>query len=89
VTKPLPYPPPWQDKETLAAHLCVSSNTIENWATQGIIPPPRKRGGKVMWKWSEVDEMLTVGNAGGSPDRQAEAIRSATRQAATEGASRY
>jgi hypothetical protein len=82
MSRVLPYPPPWQDKETLAAHLCVSSNTIENWAAQGILPPPRKRGGKVMWKWSEVDERLTLGDDG--PDTLAEKIRNGTRAAASE-----
>jgi hypothetical protein len=82
MTKPLPYPPPWQDKETLAAHLSVSSNTVENWAAQGILPPPRKRGGKIMWKWSEVDERLTLGDVAGSPDSLAERIRNGTRAAA-------
>jgi len=87
--KPLPYPPPWQDKETLAAHLSVSTNTVENWSAQGILPSPRKRGGKVMGKWSEVDERLTVGDADGSPDSQAERIRNATRAAAAEAPSSY
>jgi hypothetical protein len=82
VTKPLPYPPPWQDKETLAAHLSVSSNTVENWSAQGRLPPPRKIGGKVMWKWSEVDEKLTLGGEG--PDTLAERIRNGTRAAASE-----
>jgi hypothetical protein len=44
----------------------VSGTTIENWGAQGILPPPRKRGGKLMWKWEEVDAWLT----NGSPDRQ-------------------
>jgi predicted site-specific integrase-resolvase len=52
--KALPYPPPWQDSVTLAAHISVSVSTLENWVAAGIIPPPRKRGGKLMWKWSEV-----------------------------------
>jgi hypothetical protein len=37
VRRVLPYPPPWQDKETLAAHLSVSANTVENWSAQGIL----------------------------------------------------
>lgn len=78
----LPYPPPWQDKNTLAEHLSVSSNTIENWSAQGKLPPPRKIGGRLMWKWSEVDEMLTRGGEG--PDAVAERIRNGTRAAAAE-----
>ena len=78
----LPYPPPWQDINTLAAHLCVSTNTIEKWAEGGIIPPPRRPGRKLMWKWSEVDEWLTAGKDGLDP--QAERIRNATKAAASE-----
>ena len=85
MSKPLPYPPPWQDKETLAAHLCVSVWTIENWEEKGIIPPARKHGGKLMWKWSEVDEKLTLGGgAAGSPDSITERIRNGTRAAIAE-----
>ena len=77
---PANWIPPWQDKETLAAHLCVSANTIENWSAQGKLPPPRKIGGKVMWKWNEVDEMLTLGKEGSDMER----IRNGTRAAAAE-----
>lgn len=52
------YPPPYQDAETLAAHLCVCAKTIRAWADQGIIPPPVKRGGRVLWKWSAVEKSL-------------------------------
>lgn len=85
----LPYPPPWMDAGTLAKHCSVSPSTIEAWAAQGVLPPPRKRGGKQLWKWSEVDEKLTIGEAGGSPDAAAERIRNATRAAAAEGRPRH
>lgn len=82
--KPHPdFVPPWQDLATLAAHICVSENTVEAWASQGILPPPRKRGGKLMWKWLEVDEYLTSGG-GRSPDAEAERIENATRRAKAE-----
>lgn len=83
-TKTLPYPPPWQDLPTLCEHISVSPNTVDTWVSQGILPPPRERGGKRLWKWSEVDEKLTVGAAGGSPDPIADRIRDATRAAASE-----
>lgn len=76
--------PPWMDMATLCQHTCLSPNTVDAWVAQGILPPPRKRGGKLMWKWAEVDEKLTVGEAGGSPDSEAERIRNATRRAASE-----
>lgn len=77
----LPYPPPWMDSPTLAAHICVSAATVDNWVRQGILPPPRKRGGKLMWKWAEVDRYLTDGSVGGSPDAEAEEIRNGTKRA--------
>jgi len=76
--------PPWQDKATLAKNICAGETTVDNWVAQGILPPPRKRGGKLMWKWSEVDERLTLGDAGASPETAAERIRNATRRAASE-----
>ena len=68
----LPYPPPWQDISTLCAHICVSAPTVDAWMKQGILPPPRLRGGKRLWKWAEVEAWLDSGRDGvamsGSPD---------------------
>lgn len=74
-------PPPWMDMPTLCRHISCSSTTVETWAKQGILPPARKRGGKLMWKWSEVDAYLTDGKPGGSPDREAEDVRESTKRA--------
>lgn len=71
--------PPWQDMETLCRNTCLSRRTVDKWVLEGVIPAPRKRGGKLMWKWSEVDEMLTAG--GQSLDAEAERIRDASRRA--------
>ena len=76
------YPPPWMDSTTLAEHICASPNTIDTWVLKGILPPPRKRGGKLMWKWIEVDEYLT--NGGLSPDAEAERIRENVKRAVAE-----
>lgn len=67
--------PPWQDTATLAGNLSISESTVERYAEQGIIPPPRKRGGKNFWKWAEVDEWMTNGPPGASTDSLAERIR--------------
>lgn len=67
--------PPWQDMPTLCKHICCSDVTVTKWVAEGILPAPRKRGGKLMWKWSEVDERLTVGVPDRSADPQAEEIR--------------
>lgn len=68
MTKPLPYPPPWQDTVTLAAHLSVSPDTVENWVAAGTLPPPRQRGGKRMWKWAEVDAWMSDGAENSLPN---------------------
>ena len=70
--------PPWLDMPTLCAHICCSPNTVDKWVKEGILPPPRRRGGKQMWRWAEVDEYLS--RDGGVVD-EAERIRNATRRA--------
>lgn len=60
-------PPPWLDTETMCWHLCISDRTLDNWCDAGILPPARKRGGKLMWKWAEVDQYLTDGGRMGGP----------------------
>jgi predicted DNA-binding transcriptional regulator AlpA len=79
----LPYPPPWMDTPTLAAHISVSVETIPNWVAAGILPPPRKRGGKLMWKWSEVDAWLSDGGPHSVVD-QAKAITEAVKRVREE-----
>jgi predicted site-specific integrase-resolvase len=85
----LPYPPPFMDGVTLAQHLCISVNTIPAWVADGTLPAPRERGGKLLWKWSEVEDRLTLGKDGVGPDAQAERIRSGTRAAAAEARPRH
>jgi phage terminase Nu1 subunit (DNA packaging protein) len=89
MTDRLPYPPPFMDTATLAAHLSVSPSTVKNWAAQGVIPAPRKRGGTNLWKWSEVEERLTMGRVGDGPDPEAERLRNASRAAAAEARPRH
>lgn len=83
--------PPWLDRQTLAKHLCCSDRTVDKWAAEGRIPAARRMGGKPMWKWSEVDQWLTIG----PPEQPTEAapapandkagkIRDATRRALNE-----
>jgi hypothetical protein len=81
----LPYPPPFQDLRTLAEHLCTGESTIENWVKLGLFPRPRKVLGKRLWHWKEVERFLaaTEDAVAAVPDAQAEAIRNATRAAAS------
>jgi predicted site-specific integrase-resolvase len=78
--------PPWMDQATLCAHICIGGTTVDTWVAQGILPPPRKRGGKLMWKWEEVDDYLTHGTEARSPDAQADRIRNASRRIQEGGA---
>jgi predicted DNA-binding transcriptional regulator AlpA len=82
-------PPPWLDKPTLCEHISLSDRGVDAWVVDGILPPPRKRGAKLMWKWSEVDDWLTNGKPGASPDAQADAIRKNTQRAAAEARARH
>lgn len=83
--RPDNWVPPWQDMATLCAHICASPRTVDAWVVQGILPPPYKRGGKLMWRWIEVDEYLARGSEGAAPDAQAERIRENVRRAQEEG----
>lgn len=58
----LPYPPPFQDLPTLAAHLCAGESTIERLVREGRFPQPKKIGGKNVWRWSEVERFIDKGN---------------------------
>lgn len=87
--KHLPYPPPWQDAPTLCRNLCISETTLDTWVRQGILPPARHRGGKRMWKWSEVDRLME-GDEGIVPGQTQETVNlkevfDATAKAATGG----
>lgn len=83
--KPANWVPPWLDRQALAAHICCSDRTVRNWVAKGILPPPRKMGRKLMWKWSEVEEWLTMGKPKPSAGRdRAQEIRDATRRALKE-----
>ena len=67
--------PPWVDAPTLAKLICCSVDTVENWVMQGILPTPVRRGGKRLWKWSEVDNWLTNGGNALKPGGLADAVR--------------
>lgn len=53
--------PPWVDEDALCKLICVTPNTLRSWVAKGIIPPPKRRGFKDLWRWREVDEALTNG----------------------------
>ena len=77
--KGLAYPPPYQDIGTLAAHLCVSENTVDNWVKLGQLPPPRRIGGKRLWSWAKVCKIMEAEDM--ATDDLARRITNATREA--------
>lgn len=75
--------PPWMDTTTLADNIGLHPNTIDNWVKRGLLPPPRVRGGKRLWKWVEVEAYLEgeQGAVAASAVDMGEAIYNATRKA--------
>ena len=78
------YPPPFQDAQVLAQHLCISVRTIEEWVKLGILPPPiQPTAGKRLWQWKVVEKHLERYAKDAAPlSDQVTAIREATRAAA-------
>ena len=77
-------PPAWVDMATLCDEICVHPNTVDNWVRKGILPPPVKRGAKLMWRWSEIDRFL----AHGPGDADAAAVLQRIEDAAYRNATR-
>lgn len=73
-------PPAWVDKATLQRETCLSERAVDAWVKGGLLPPPRLIGGKLMWRWIEVDQYLVDGGARkqDSAVNEQEAIREAT-----------
>lgn len=83
MTDRLPYPPPFQDIATLSEHICAGESTIEGWVKQGILPQPKKVGGKRLWRWKDVEHHLAVNSvlAPTAPSDHVDRITDATRKA--------
>ena len=80
----LAYPPPYQDIETLCAHLCVSPSTVDHWMRLGRLPPAKvSESGKRLWKWKEVESCLDTWDerARQSSGSEAERITNAVKRA--------
>lgn len=64
----LPYPPPYQDLATLAAHLCLGERTVERWVQQGKLPQPcTAQGDKRLWRWKDVEKHLAARRQASAP----------------------
>ena len=77
--------PAYLDTARLCEELCISERTVDAWVRQGILPAPRQRGGKRLWKWIEVERCIDNGAPSVAvADPEAERIRDATRQLAAK-----
>jgi hypothetical protein len=78
--------PAYLDIARLCEELSICERTADAWVRQGILPAPRQRGGKRLWKWKEVESYLDDGAPGLVPsaDAEAERIRDATQRLAEE-----
>jgi predicted site-specific integrase-resolvase len=78
--------PAYVDTPRLCQELSICERTVDAWVRQGLLPAPRQRGGKRLWKWIEVEQYLDNGAPGmaASADSEAERIRDATRQLAAK-----
>jgi hypothetical protein len=70
VTQPSPATierekPTWVDKARLCFEISQSDRGVDLWVQQGIIPPGRMRGGKLIWRLSEVNACLDRGTPEG------------------------
>jgi hypothetical protein len=74
--------PPYQDISHLSENLCLSTRTVEIWVKQGLLPPPKNKGGKRLWKWTEVERYLD-GSEGQGLNQEIEDIRNETRRQAS------
>lgn len=50
--------PPYQDRKTLAANICLGETTIDEYVAAGLLPPARKGKGVPLWCWAEVEAAL-------------------------------
>ena len=72
--------PAYPDISRLTHELCISERTVDAWVKQGILPPPKNKGGKRLWKWSEVEAYLD--GAGEGLTAELEDIRNETKKQA-------
>lgn len=77
--------PPFQDLATLSRHLCCGESTIENWVRAGLLPPPKRVGGKRLWVWKEIERHIagTGDPSALSTDQLAEKIYAEASRATT------
>ncbi len=78
--------PSYVDIARLCRELCICERTADAWVKQGILPAPRNKRGKRLWKWKDVELYLDGDQTTVAPsaDSEAEQVRDATRRALAE-----
>lgn len=76
--------PAWVDKATLCRETCLGEMTIDRHVDAGVLPPPVKLRGKLLWEWAEVHDWIKNGNPANREISQEERIRRGTLQAMKE-----
>lgn len=56
-------PPAFPDKAALAAELCISESTVDEWVRRGNLPKPVRIGASVRWCWVDVAGRLNSRSA--------------------------
>ena len=54
--------PAYVCRQTAARMLDMSDDTFDRYVREGILPQPKRRGGLVRWKWSEIMAELDGGS---------------------------
>ena len=54
--------PEYVTRQRAAAELCMSDDTFDKYVREGTLPQPKRRGGLMRWKWSEIVAALDGGS---------------------------
>jgi len=73
--------PAYMDLRTLSWHISTAERTIEEWVKTGQFPPPKRVGGKRLWRWEDVDRYLAGDGNPATVADLAEQIRANTKAA--------
>jgi predicted DNA-binding transcriptional regulator AlpA len=57
-----PNIPAYISRKRAAHQLDMSPDTFDNYVRKGILPPPKRRGKLMRWKWAEISNVLDGGN---------------------------
>jgi predicted DNA-binding transcriptional regulator AlpA len=55
--------PEYLTRQRAAVELCMSDDTFDKYVREGTLPQPKRRGGLVRWRWSEIVAAMDGGGA--------------------------